>query len=103
MGWTQNEPLHLEGHSEPDPELPTTSVAKRVQENNLEHIPNKSKEALILNPSTVRRNLLFPEDAAPNTHNLKHNPIIIILVRELNLGKHVHLIRNNSVGQASGW
>lgn len=35
-------PLHLEGQSEPDPELPTTSDAKRVHENNLEHIRNKS-------------------------------------------------------------
>lgn len=59
MGWTQNDPLHLEGQSEPDPELPTTLDAKRVHENNLELIRNKSKEALILNPSTVRRNLCF--------------------------------------------
>lgn len=67
MGWTQNDPLHLEGQSEPDPELPTTSDAERVHENNLEVIHNKSKEALVLNPSTMRRNLCFRKMPFP-TH-----------------------------------
>lgn len=73
MGWTQNDPLHLEGQPEPDPELPTTSDAKRVQENNLELIHNQSKAALILNPSAMRRN---PEDADPSAKNLENTSIL---------------------------
>lgn len=49
------------------PNFPQPPDAKRVHENNLELIRNKSKEALNLNPSTVRRNLCFQKMQFP-TH-----------------------------------